>query len=121
MTHAELLEDLTPTITKILSKREITNWCLSYNYKKETIEDINNIINENKDGFIPLDYSHPNRMHIKAIEKMHGGKPNYMHPISVKFKLYKFVTETGKSFILQSVGDGYFLIRTAYNSYKFIY
>ena len=36
MTHAELLEDLTPTITKILSKREITNWCLSYNYKKET-------------------------------------------------------------------------------------
>ena len=52
---------------------------------------------------------------------MHGGKPNYMHPISIKFKLYKFVTETGKSFILQSVGDGYFLIRTAYNSYKFIY
>lgn len=116
-----LKNDLEPTINKVLSKSEVLNWCLGYNYKQETISDVHLLISENKDGFLPLNYSHPDALHIKAIEKMHGGKPEYMHPVSNLYKLYKFVPSNGEWFFIQSVKNGYFVIRTKKLSYKIEY
>ena len=116
-----LKDDLEPTMKKVLSKSEVLNWCLSYNYRQETISDVNLLIDANKEGFLPLNYEHENAIHIKTIEKMHGGKPEYMHPVSNLYKLYKFVPANGKWFFIQSVKKGFFVIRTKELSYKIEY
>lgn len=120
MNASELLAGLDETFNKILSKKEVLKWCLGYNYKKETKEDVENLIKNNTNGFLPLDRNHEKSIHIKSIEKRYG-KAEYMHPISIKFKLYKYVAPDGKWFFIQSVGKGYFVIRTKENSYQIEY
>ena len=46
------------------------------------------------------------------------GKPEYMHPVSNLYKLYKFVPANSKWFFIQSVKKGFFVIRTKELSYK---
>ena len=140
MSNVEILvDDYLPTVNKVLSKREILKWCLSNNYKKDVLEVINRLKEENS-SLSGLVYDtmnvHDDRevIHISDIEYRYG-KAEYMNPISNKFKLYLYMPPIyvnnsrtghvknkydGKSFLIKSIGRGYFVKLTEFNSYKLL-